>query len=152
MNNDPKDFIVYHHAKPKKETSFSSTSIEVLPNLLGLKWNEVTMCYVLSLKPSAIRVSYGMVTCDAYTDRVTVMLNKKNIIKSITMEVRLPTPEYMCGFDMERYLKAMRDGNLDEFKTIHQMQKENGNQPIELSPGFWIGSAETIELRDIKEI
>jgi hypothetical protein len=152
LNNKPKDFVVYHHAIPKKETSFCSTSIEVLPELIGLEWNEVTMCYVLGLNPSAVRVSYDMVTLDSCANRITVMLDENDKITSITMEIYMPAPNQMCGYDMQCYLQAMRDGKTKEFKSIHQQQKENGGQSIQIGPGCWIGPSEVIDLSDLKDI
>lgn len=142
MANKPEDFMVYHHAYPKEEDGSSGTSIEVLPELIGLPWNEITMCYVLSLRPSAVRVSCDSVTADSCPNRVTIFINNKTdrIIQSISMEVTIPCPEDYCGYDLASVIEHMRQGTKEPYKTISQRQRENGGKGVQIAPGMWIGS------------
>jgi hypothetical protein len=107
MKNKPEDFKVYHHAIPEKESCYSWTSVGVLPELIGKPWNEITMCYVLSLEPKAIRVSTGMVTLDSRTGRITVIVNDSNIIQEISKEVQIPVPDDMFGSDLRQALTKL---------------------------------------------
>lgn len=100
MNNKPEDFKVYHHAIPKSENGYSFTDVTVLPELIGKPWNEITMCYVLSLEPTAIRVSDGRVTLDGCVGRITVFINQNKKIRKITKEVRIPCPDNMNAYDI----------------------------------------------------
>lgn len=104
MENKPEDFKVYHHTIPKKENGYSWTSVGVLPELIGRPWNEITMCYVLSLEPTAIRVSDGCVTLDAHTGRITVIVNDDNKIQQIYKEVKIPVPDNMFAYDLQQAL------------------------------------------------
>jgi hypothetical protein len=104
MNNKPEDFKVYHHASPKKESCYSWTSVNVLPELIGKEWNEISMCYVLSLEPVAIRVSEGMVTLDSCAGRITVIVTPLNKIVDVTKEVRIPVPGKMTAYDLRQAL------------------------------------------------
>lgn len=91
-----RDYKVYHHVRYKRDDEFkefSSTVIEVLPELKGKLWNEVTLAFVHGLRPSAIRVTEGVMTCDGVTNRVTVLVDEKNHIKKITQEVEVGLPE-----------------------------------------------------------
>lgn len=100
MKNKPEDFKVYHHAIPKNENRYSRASVEVLPELIGKPWNDITMCYVLSLEPSAIRVSDGCVTLDGHTGRITVFVDSDNKIEKISKEVKIPIPDDMDAYDL----------------------------------------------------
>jgi hypothetical protein len=110
LQNKPDDFIVYHHAYPKKEWDTSGTTITILPELTGVPWNEVTMCYVLSLNPSAVRVSSDRITADSCPNRITVMVNNltEKIIEHIIMEVDIPCPKDYCGYDLELHLDKLK--------------------------------------------
>lgn len=103
MKNKPEDFTVYRHAIPVKESVYSFTSVGVLPELIGEPWNEITMCYVLSLEPTAIRVSTGMVTLDGCVGRITVMVDDENKIQEIYKEVRIPVPDGMFASDLQMH-------------------------------------------------
>lgn len=52
------------YEKPK---SYGWLSVDVLPFLIGKKWDEVALAYVRSLRPSYIRVTKGEQTCDGRT-------------------------------------------------------------------------------------
>lgn len=153
LQNKPEDFIVYHHKVPKKEWDTSGTTIEVLPDLIGVPWNEITMCYVLSLNPSAVRVSAGSVTADSCPNRITVMVNnlKEKIITSIYMEVIVPCPNNYCGYDLQLHLDKLRSGDKTPYKTIHERQKESKDGSVEIGPGMWIGAPMEIKIPSQKE-
>ena len=93
MKNKPEDFKVYHHAVPQKEAIYSHTNVCVLPELYGKVWNDIALAYVLSLEPTAVRVSTGTMTLDSCTGRITVIVDENDIIQSIDKEVRIPLPD-----------------------------------------------------------
>jgi hypothetical protein len=153
LQNKPDDFIVYHHTKPKKEYNSSGTSVSVLPELIGLPWNEITMCYVLALDPSAVRVSSDCVTADSYPNRITVMVNNltDRLITSITMEVDIPCPENYCGYDLQLHLNKLRKGDKTPYKTIHERSKESPDGSVQIGPGMWIGMPMEIKMPSQEE-
>jgi hypothetical protein len=68
-------------------------------------WNDIALAYVLSLEPTAIRVSTGRVTLDCRTGRITVIVDDNDVIQSIDKEVRIPLPEGVeNACDLERKL------------------------------------------------
>lgn len=142
LQNKPDDFIVYHHAYPKKEYDSSWVCVRVLPELIGVPWNEISMCYVLSLNPFAIRVSSDSVTADSVSNRITVMVNnlEKKIITDIYMEVSIPCPENYCGYDLQLHLCKMQKKDNTPYKTIHDRQKESKDGSVKIGPGMWIGA------------
>ena len=99
------------------------------------------MCYVLALRPSAVRVSDGCVTADSFPNRITIFINNKKdrIIQSISMEVTIPCPEDYCGYDLALALDHISQGNKEPYKTISQRQRENGGGSVQIAPGMWIG-------------
>ena len=107
MLNKPEDFKVYHHTVPQKENCWGYTSVKVLPELIGKPWNEITMCYVLSLDPSAIRVSTGMVTLDSVTGRITVIVDENDTITDISKEVRIPCSNRWNGGILRQMLEKL---------------------------------------------
>lgn len=153
LQNKPDDFIVYHHTIPKKEWDTSGTSIGVLPELIGVPWNEISMCYVLALNPSAVRVSSDSVTADSYPRRITVMVDnlENRIITSITMEVTIPCPKDYCGFDLQMHLHKMQSGDKTPYKTIHDRSKESEDGSVQIGPGMWIGAPMEIKMPSQKE-
>lgn len=140
LQNKPEDFVVYHHAIPKKEWDSSSTCITVLPELIGVPWNEISMCYVLSLNPSAIRVSSGSVTADSYHNRITVFIDENRIITDISMEVSIPCPVNYCGYDLQLHLQQLKSGNKKPYKSIHERSKASTDGSVQIGPGMWIGA------------
>lgn len=86
----------YHSAHAVKyepvSPSYSFTSMEVCEFLKGKKWDEVALAFVGALDPEYIRVTRGECTCDARSGRVTVFVDKEDIITSIEMEVIVHLP------------------------------------------------------------
>lgn len=78
----------------KKWNRLGFTSIKVLEFLDGKPWDDVALGYVHALRPSHIRVTEGMVQCDAQQWRVTVFVKEgTNIIESISQEITVGLPE-----------------------------------------------------------
>ena len=72
--------------------SIGWTTIEVLPFLRGLAYDDLARSYVHALRPSEVRVSTGLLKSDAITWRVTVMVDDANTIAEITQEVEVALP------------------------------------------------------------
>jgi hypothetical protein len=79
-------------------------TLTVLPELTGRPWNNAAANYLLCLRPSAVRVTYGMVTLDSYSWRVTVYLNEDNTIRCIEQEVNVGLIGFRNGWDAANYL------------------------------------------------
>jgi hypothetical protein len=88
-----KDYRTHHAEKYEKPDRVGFMSLSVLEFLKGREWDEIALAYVHSLRPTAIRVTTGMMTCDGYSWRVTVIVDEENIIESIEQEVSVGLPE-----------------------------------------------------------
>lgn len=88
-----KDYNGMSGVKYEQPEAIGYTSIEVLKHIWGKPWDEIALAYVHSLRPSTIRVSSGVVHSDARVWRVTVIVNEKDFIHSITQEVEVGLPE-----------------------------------------------------------
>lgn len=84
--------------QPESEC-FGYTCIKVLQFLYGKKWDDVSLAFVHSLRPSYIRVIENSETSDSKTWRVTVRLNDDKTIREIEQEVEVWLPD---GSDMIR--------------------------------------------------
>jgi len=74
-------------AIPKKHDTVWTT-VPILEQMWGKPWNNLALSMVSGFRPSRIRVTTGVVTCDAMTDRITVWLEKDGrTIRSIDQEV-----------------------------------------------------------------
>lgn len=80
------------------------TLIPVLDFLKGRKWDEIALAYVGALNPKCIRVTRGECTCDAMSERVTVFVDKQDIIQSIDMSVTVHLPD---GVDHGHHLSTI---------------------------------------------
>ena len=88
---------------------FGSTSIPVLEFLKGLEWDEMALGFVHSLRPSMIRVTQGEATADSQRWRVTVVVDKNNIIQEIKQEVQVWLPDDMeDGYSLRIKLNIMK--------------------------------------------
>lgn len=72
---------------------FGYTCIKVLPFLYGKKWDEVSLAFVHTLRPSYIRVIEGCEKLDSMLWRVTVRLNDDKTINQIEQEVEVWLPD-----------------------------------------------------------
>jgi len=88
------------------------TVIEVLSFLKGLPYDEVARGYIYALRPSVVRVSVGLNTCDAVTWRVTVMM-KDDKIDLIEQEVEVELVLFEHGHalrtELNRRLSPLKD-------------------------------------------
>lgn len=111
---DPKTFLGKCGTKPPtdlyKQCNSSSTSIGVLPELVGKPWNDVTLAYVLALNPTSIRVGTGG-TMDARVGRVSVRLyDNSGMISSVEQEVHVCLPDGISnGHTLEMALLYGKD-------------------------------------------
>lgn len=72
-------------------------SINVLAFLNGKPWDDLALGYVHALRPSSIRVTEGIIKLDARVWRVTVYIDKDNIIETIEQEVEVGLPENVAN-------------------------------------------------------
>jgi hypothetical protein len=95
-----------HRVEYQRPTNTSYTSIKVLQFLYGRKCDNLILSYIHALRPSAIRVTSGYVTCDSVTWRVTVFVDSKNKVKSIEQEVEVALCEpFENGYQLDNYVK-----------------------------------------------
>jgi len=88
---DPAHYFTKHRVAYEEPDCVGYTEIDVLPFLIGRKWDEISLAYVHALQPSCVRVSEGEQTLDSVTWRVNVVINNKTdrIIEEITQEVEV---------------------------------------------------------------
>ena len=67
--------------------------MEVLSFLIGKPWNEIALGYVHAVRPSYIRVIKSEETTDSKAWRVSIYIDKDNIIEKIMQEVELGLPD-----------------------------------------------------------
>jgi hypothetical protein len=79
-------------------------SLRVLPELTGRPWNNAAANFLVCLRPSAVRVTYGSVTLDSMSWRVTVHLNQNGTIRRIEQEVEVGLTGFRNGHDASLYL------------------------------------------------
>ena len=95
----------------KKPSSWGSTSIEILPFLKGLPFNNLIIAYVQGMHPSNIRVTHGTICCDSMNDRITIYLTEDNKVDRIDQEI---TVGYSTGFTVDGVLRALKN-NTDPY-------------------------------------
>lgn len=106
------DVKQYYHmqGKPLEHCGTQGcTSVEVLHFLKGLKLTNLVLAYVYGLHPSLIRVSTGVWTCDAYTDRVSITVDEDDVVQKIEQEMSVG---YGCGYDVDQCLAEARSGRV----------------------------------------
>jgi hypothetical protein len=95
-----------HGVEYQKPVNRAYTSINVLQFLYGRQCDDVVLSYIHALRPSAIRVTSGYITCDSITWRVTVYVDSKNKVKSIEQEVEVgPCEPFENGYQLDKFLK-----------------------------------------------
>lgn len=69
--------------------------LDVLPILIGKKWNDYALGIIHAARPSAIRVATTSesVVCDYVGWRITVHINNEDIILSVKQECEVGLPE-----------------------------------------------------------
>lgn len=96
---------------------YSFLSVEVLPELIGQEWNDVSLAYVSGINPTKIRVTEEEVTCDSQIGRVTVYV-ENNKIRKIYQEARVSLPDDVKnGYCLSLALKFGKDSK--EFKFFN---------------------------------
>ncbi len=85
-----------------------STTIRVLPELIGKPWNNGALNLVYGLRPSSVRVTHGEVYCDAHNWRVTIVVDEKTgTIAEITQEVVIGLAGCRFGHDMTTFMRGL---------------------------------------------
>lgn len=103
----PEDYYSTHMVLYSEPEAIGFLDLEVLPFLKGRKWDHISLAFVHSLRPSSIRVTTGLIKCDARTWRVTVMVDENNIIEEITQEVEVGLPnDIPHGDSLLSYIKC----------------------------------------------
>lgn len=83
------------------------THIEVLPEFKGQKLSDLVLAYVHGLRPSMIRVTKGVYTLDARTNRVTIDVDANDVIQKITQEISVA---YGSGDHVQRVRDCVTRG------------------------------------------
>ena len=91
---DPKTFIGSNGTPVPDDLDchYSGTSITVLSELTDKPWDEVSLAYVLALRPTSIRICTTGCKCDAQRGRVTVWMEGDKIV-SVEQEVKVYLPD-----------------------------------------------------------
>lgn len=110
--------------------------IKQLEFLNGQPWNNLALNYVMALRPSSIRVTTGMCTCDAVTWRVTVILEEdKRTIKYIEQECNVGSIGAECGHDLRLKLEQQKTGKkIPKFDVTTNMVNPDALAKVELTP------------------
>lgn len=82
------------------------SDIPVLEFLWGLPLCDLVMAYVHALRPNCIRIHTGCVTCDGCQGRVSIRVDKNDIVQHIEQEVEVG---YSTGADIGECLRALKD-------------------------------------------
>ena len=80
--------------------------LPIFPFLVGQPWDNIALAVVSTLEPRKIRVTQGVMTCDAPSRRVTVIVDENDIIQSIRWEANFSSDPSMCGAELDSELKA----------------------------------------------
>jgi len=118
---DPEQYRTKHFKEYVKPGRIGFSDVPVLEFLKGRKWDKIALGYVHSLRPSGIRVTTDYITADAYSWRVTVIVDSDDIIKSISQEADVGLPDGVNhahglnmalkhGIDSEE-LKSLQNGD-----------------------------------------
>lgn len=107
-DNYPKDCFTEHAANYPKQGDFGGfTVFPLLECYWGRKFDAAVYYALSAFNPTAIRVIRNMMTADAYSGRVTVQVDKNNIIERIEQEVRVILPE---GIQHGHAMQIVLDG------------------------------------------
>jgi hypothetical protein len=102
-----KDYRSSHAVPYERPSRIGFTAIDVLPFLVGRKWDEHALAFVHTLRPSSIRVTDGEEKSDTYRWRVTVHIDKDETIQSIVQEVEVGlVPEWQYGADADAWMRG----------------------------------------------
>ncbi len=106
------------HRVKYEEQGGGFTVLRVLQFLEGLPFDNLAIAYIHALQPTCIRATFGCVTCDAVTGRVTVFLDRS---EGFDDKVKKPTPTirkieqevqvlFGSGYDVGRNLEWRKGG------------------------------------------
>jgi hypothetical protein len=105
------EYRVYHHKRWKTQSGGGYTDIPVLPQFWGKKLTNLLLAYLPALRPSAVRISEGVVTCDACLWRVTIrtetIADRSAVIREITQEVPVG---FHCGSVIDQIFRHQHEG------------------------------------------
>lgn len=100
-----KDYRSIHLVEYDQPDSIGWRSMTVLHILIGLKWGQLPLNYIHSLRPSYIRVTTGEETMDFRLWRVTVLVDESDTILHISQEVEVGCEGYDNAYDMDQSLE-----------------------------------------------
>ena len=101
---EPTEDYFSSQGKPyQKFTATSSISLPVLQFLWGQPWDEIAKNFLPALRPSMVRVG-SIETLDAMAWRVSVHVDKQNIIQQISQEVEVSCNGAAHGHDLQMIL------------------------------------------------
>lgn len=91
-----KSFDKYYtnHMEPFEEFLVfgGAPMMPILPRAIGREWDDIVLGALHAYRPSSIRVTTGSMKLDSRIGRITVIVNEKNIIREILMEVDVGIP------------------------------------------------------------
>jgi hypothetical protein len=106
-----------HHYKAwEPDPAGGYTTLAVLPQFIGKRLDNSLFAYLHALRPSAVRISYGEVTCDSKPWRVTVIIEKRDgvdYIQDITQEVSIGCGS---GYDVAMVFEHIHVDNRREIR------------------------------------
>ena len=101
-----KDYHSTHMVAYEQPSHRCYTSVEVLPFLKGMKWDERALAFVHSVRPTSIRVTTGEEKTDARCWRVTVFVDDADVIQEIRQEVEVGmAPGWRYGQDASKWMR-----------------------------------------------
>jgi len=68
---------------------FRYGNVNVLPDLIGKRWDGTALKLCHSARPSMIRVTSGLQTTDSILWRITIQTDENGVIKSVTQEAEI---------------------------------------------------------------
>ena len=99
----PEKYYSTHMVNYEEPKEQGYLCLDVLPFLVGKKWDVVALGYVHSLRPSCIRVTKGVIKSDSREWRVTVYVDDKDVITNIEQEVEVGLPAQCAGGEALEY-------------------------------------------------
>lgn len=91
------------------------TTVPILHNIWGRKWNQAAANFLWSMRPSIIRTTKGEITLDCRLWRITVYLTDDNYINKIEQEVEVGAIGFRNGQDASYYM-------MEKFESLEKPQ------------------------------
>lgn len=101
-----------------------SLVLEVLPFLIGQKWDGFALGYVHSLRPSRVRVIWPgeMKAGNAVPWRVTVYVDGSNLVRGVEQECEVGLPEGVKnGYELDQQMEWLIRAKLPTFKETKDL-------------------------------